>query len=407
MKKLPDFHVLIVAAGEGSRSGQALPKQYSLLGGKPLLRHALECFLNAGSLQSLRVVINRAHQELYETCVEGFHIAPFVYGGSSRKSSVKNGLDALPSLDEKAIILIHDAARPFVHAEDIKSLVVAIEEGALAASLARPVSDTVLYAKEEDSAYWYRETAERNNLWALQTPQAFRLGVIKKAHTQYAQDDHFTDDTGLVRAMGGDVKLVKGSLLNFKITYPEDMALAERIYNRADLMETRTGTGFDVHAFAEAKGNNPAVRLCGVDVPHIRTLEGHSDADVGLHALTDALLGALGEADIGTHFPPSNPQFKGMDSAEFLRYADGILRDKGGILINADITLICEAPKIGPYRTSMVARIADILCVSPDRINIKATTTEGLGFTGRREGIAAQASVNITLPCADRKQAHG
>lgn len=398
MSVIPRFHVILVAAGGGIRSGQAVPKQYCLLGGQPILRHSMETFKGIPGLESLLTVINPEHSLLYEGCVSGLSLPPPVAGGKTRKESVYNGLKALPSHAPEAIVLIHDAARPLATREDILALVQVIAEGADAATLAHPVADTVLYASGRDGAYWCSESVERTNLWAVQTPQAFRLGVIKKAHKECPEGLDATDDAGLVRALGLDVQLVKGSPLNFKITYPKDLTVAEEIYAAMNGMETRTGAGYDVHTFAESEQSPTHIRLCGIDIPFGRRLAGHSDSDVGLHALTDALLGAIGEADIGTHFPPSNPAFKGMDSAVFLKHAVGLLKQKGGHLINADITLICEAPKIGPHRDAIVVRLADILSVTPDRINIKATTTEGLGFTGRREGIAAQAAVNVALP---------
>ncbi|MCL4677072.1 MAG: bifunctional 2-C-methyl-D-erythritol 4-phosphate cytidylyltransferase/2-C-methyl-D-erythritol 2,4-cyclodiphosphate synthase [Alphaproteobacteria bacterium] len=398
MSLIPRFHVVLVAAGGGVRSGQTVPKQYCPLGGQPILRHSLNTFRQIPGLDSLITVINPEHSPLYEAAVKGFSLPSPIPGGKTRKESVFKGLEALPSADDRAIVLIHDAARPFVRQEDIMALVQTIADGAEAATLAHPVADTVLYALMREGDPFCGEPAQRTNLWAVQTPQAFRLGVIKKAHMESPAELEATDDAGLVRAMGVDVKLVQGSPLNLKITYPKDLAVAEEMYAAMSEIETRTGTGYDVHAFAETEDSPQSIRLCGVDIPFGRRLAGHSDADVGLHALTDAILGAIGGGDIGTHFPPSNPAFKGMDSAAFLKHASDLLKQKGGYLINADITMICEAPKIGPHRDAIVARIAEILAVPPDRINIKATTTEGLGFTGRREGIAAQAAVNVALP---------
>lgn len=400
MSVIPRFHVVLVAAGGGVRSGQAVPKQYCPLGGQPILRHSLNTFRQIPGLDSLITVINPEHAALYEDAVKGLSLLSPVTGGKTRKESVYRGLEALPSQNPEAIVLIHDAARPFVKAVDVLALVQAIAGGTQAATLAHPVADTVLYAAEREHGFWCGEPAQRTNLWAVQTPQAFRLGVIKKAHTDGPQGLEATDDAGLVRALGVDIKLVQGSPLNFKITYPGDLAVAEEMYAAMNNLETRAGTGYDVHAFAETDDSPQSIRLCGVDIPFGRRLAGHSDADVGLHALTDAILGAISGGDIGTHFPPSNPAFKGMDSAAFLKHAADLLKQKGGYLINADLTMICEAPKIGPHRDAIVTRIAEILAVTPDRINIKATTTEGLGFAGRREGIAAQAAVNVALPKA-------
>ncbi|MBK6897453.1 MAG: bifunctional 2-C-methyl-D-erythritol 4-phosphate cytidylyltransferase/2-C-methyl-D-erythritol 2,4-cyclodiphosphate synthase [Alphaproteobacteria bacterium] len=397
MQRFESFHVIVVAAGKGIRFGSALPKQYALLAGKPVLRHTLEVFLALPGLLSLTVVIDPDHQEYYEKTIEGLDLPPAVYGGADRKSSVYKGLLNLPDSSVDDLVLIHDAARPLVTADMVYALVQAMQ-GAEAATLALQVADTVLYSQGTADDPTCGTPANREHLWSLQTPQAFRIGVIKKAHERASPEVFATDDTALVSALGLPVKLVEGSRRNFKITTPDDLSMAQQILNTQEAAEVRTGFGYDVHRFADADVSPKSIRLCGVDIPFDRKLEGHSDADVGLHALTDALLGAIGEADIGTHFPPSDPKWKGADSAVFLEYAHRLLLEKGGHLLNADLTLICESPKIGPHRESIVARIADILGVLPSRINVKATTTEKLGFTGRKEGIAAQAVVSVSLP---------
>lgn len=396
MQRFESFHVIIAAGGRGSRFGAALPKQYALLAGKPVLRRTLEVFLALPELLSLTVVVDPDHRGLYEEAVQGLSPVNVVSGGQDRKSSVYNGLLNISSGGSDNLVLIHDAARPLVTKELVYNLVQEMQ-GAQAATLAVPVTDTLLYSSGQAEAPLCGTPAKREDLWSLQTPQAFRLGVIKKAH-QAGAGVSATDDTALVTALGIPVKLVTGSRRNFKLTYPEDLNMAEQMIKTNENLEIRTGFGFDVHRFANSDISPKNIRLCGVDIAFDRSLEGHSDADVGLHALTDALLGAMGEADIGTHFPPSDDRWKGSDSAVFLQHAHMLLKDKGGRLINADITLICEAPKIGPHRAVIVERIATILGVSPCRINIKATTTEKLGFTGRKEGIAAQAVVSVSLP---------
>lgn len=384
----PGFHVLIAAAGQGSRFSGKIPKQYNVLGGKPVLRHVIEKFLPLPGLKSLRVIIDLAHDAHYRQAVAGLDLPPPVHGAAERSLSVRNALRAMTGLEPDDIVLVHDAARPLVEPEDITNLIRAMQDSD-AASLAVPVSDTLRRSGNDNSA---EDIVNRDGLWSLQTPQAFRFGVLKTAHETV--DGVFTDDTSLVSATGTPVKLVPGSRANIKITLPEDFLMAEKLL--AQPWETRTGMGYDVHAFSKDK--NRPLMLCGVKVDHPFGLDGHSDADPGLHALTDAILGAIGAGDIGLHFPPDNPEYRNMDSSVFLKAASDAVAKKNGIIANADITLICEAPKIGPYRETMQRRVAEILGIDPGRVNIKATTTEGLGFTGRGEGIAAQAVANIELP---------
>ncbi len=376
------FHVLIAAAGSGERFGSGLPKQYALLQGKPVLRHTLETFLSLPGLASLHVLIQPDHKDLYHDAVRGLDLPGPIYGSNTRKSSINNGINALSNLKDKDILLIHDAVRPLVKPPDILGLL-ATMQNAEAATLATPVTDTL---SRENNA-----PVSRDGLWALQTPQAFRFGTSKRAH---AQNIDATDDTSLVSALGIEVKLVQGSKHNFKITVQEDLAMAETILRNNT--QIRTGTGFDVHAF-EREDKTRKLILCGITVDHEYGLAGHSDADVALHALTDAILGSIAMGDIGQHFPPSDQKFKNMDSRIFLEKACEMLAAKGGTIENADITIICETPKIGPYRDRMQAEVAEILKTEKDRVNIKATTTEGLGFTGRGGGIAAQAVVTIRL----------
>lgn len=389
---MTEFSLIIVAAGSGTRLGHDTPKQYLPLGGITILRRSINAFRNMDGLKSVCVVINPAHQELLNNAIAGLENIIVVHGGATRQESVYNGLKALNTA-KNDIVLVHDAARPFVQEPDVENLLDALEEHE-AATLASPVVDTVAYTDQDDYVQKY---TSREKLWGGQTPQGFRADVLKRAHDSADKNTQYTDDTALVAALGYKIKYIAGSRQNFKITRKEDLELAEKLIS----METHIGTGFDVHAFDENSLDVKSVRLCGVDVAFDRKLKGHSDADVGLHALTDAILGAIGEGDIGLHFPPSNNDFKNMDSAVFLEHAINLMKEKEGHFINADVTLICERPKIGEYREAMVERMAQIMGVSPSRVNIKATTTEKLGFTGRKEGIAAQAAVSVKLPQKD------
>lgn len=389
----PPFHVLIAAAGRGTRAdtgaGEGVPKQYRKINGQALLRHTIRIFLPflENELCKIKIIINPVDRNLYDDAVKGLPGLEFVPGGADRKESVFRGIESFSGLKEDDILLIHDAARPFTRRSDIPPLLAAAGKSG-AATLAVRVADTL---RRENGDY-----VSRDGLWAVQTPQAFRYGLIRRAHEKAAKEGVYTDDTSLVAALGHPVEFVEGSRMNYKITVPDDFAAAEALL--AGAMETRTGTGFDVHAFDPEKPG--PVRLGGVDVPHARALLGHSDADAGLHALTDALLGAMAAGDIGQHFPPSDPRWKGKDSAFFLRHAVRMLEDRGGAVVNLDLTLICEAPKIGPHRKAMQKRIADICGVAPARVGVKATTTEGLGFTGRGEGVAAQAVATVRVPPA-------
>ncbi len=387
IEKTQNFSVLIAAAGQGTRCGGFVPKQYRILAGKSLLRHTVEAFLGLPGLDDIRVIIDPEHADLYHEAVKGLDLPDFVSGSNSRKNSIFNGLKSFSNLTNEDIVLIQDAARPLVQGVDIMAVVDALAENE-ATSLATPIADTLRY--EHDGS-----PIDRNGLHALQTPQGFHYGVIKKAHEQADPDKEYTDDTGLVSALGVAIKLVPGHKSNFKITTEDDWEMAEKLLGPD---ETRTGMGFDVHAFADT--GDKTVRLCGVSVPHERPLAGHSDADVGLHALTDAILGSIAAGDIGQHFPPSNDNYKDMDSAIFLSKAMELLNEKGGSVLNLDITLICEEPKIGPHREAMEQRIAEIIAIDPSRVSVKATTSEKLGFTGRGEGIAAQAIATVRLPRA-------
>ncbi len=375
---------LIVAAGRGQRFGAAAPKQYVDLGGKPVLRHSLETFLRHPKVGGVRVVIHADDRALYESAAAGLTLLAPTTGGATRQESVRRGLESLKDLRPDNV-LIHDAARPLIDAGLIDRMVGALER-APAAIPALPVADTVKRAADGHIV----ETLDRRNLWLAQTPQAFRYGDIMAAHLAVAGRE-LTDDAAVAEAAGLAVALVEGTEENFKVTTEADLRRAQQMLSPA--LDVRTGSGFDVHRF----GPGDKIMLCGIAVPHDHGLIGHSDADVGLHALTDAILGAIAAGDIGQHFSPSDPRWRGADSAQFLAHAASLVNARGGRILSADITLICERPKVGPHRAAMVARVAAILGLDPSRVSVKATTTEGLGFTGRGEGIAAQATASVAL----------
>jgi 2-C-methyl-D-erythritol 4-phosphate cytidylyltransferase/2-C-methyl-D-erythritol 2,4-cyclodiphosphate synthase len=379
---------LVVAAGSGQRFGSEIPKQYLPLAGRPVIRHALETFAGHPGIDAVRVVLNPDHRPLYDEAVTGLELLPPVAGGASRQESVLNGLESLAA-QQPDHVLIHDAARPFVTA-DIIDRTLATLATSPAALVAVPVTDTLKRATEQTVT----ATVDRKDLWRAQTPQGFRYAEILAAHRR-SVGAALTDDAAVAEAAGLAVSLVMGNDDNFKITTSEDLQRAERLLG-GGAMEFRTGSGYDVHRFATGS----SVTLCGVRIAHSHGLEGHSDADVGLHALTDALLGAIGAGDIGSHFPPSDPQWRGVDSARFLAHAAALVGARGGRVNHVDVTLVCERPKIAPHRAAMVSRIAEILSLAPDRVSVKATTTEGLGFTGRSEGIAGHAIATVALPAS-------
>ena len=377
---------LIVAAGRGQRFGGSLPKQYAALAGVPLLRHTLQAFARHPAVGQVRAVIHPDDRPLYDAAAAGLGLAEPVAGGRNRQESVLRGLESLTDA-APAEVLIHDGARPFVSPALIDRVIAALAEHA-GAIAALPMVDTL---KQGDNGR-IAGTRERAGLWAAQTPQGFRFAEILAAH-RAAAGEELTDDAAVAERAGLAVALVEGSRENMKVTSQDDLGTAER-WLRGGQDETRVGQGFDVHAF----GPGDHVTLCGLRIEHHAGLVGHSDADVGLHALTDAILGALGAGDIGNHFPPSDPQWKGADSGKFLVHARDLVTARGGRLLHLDVTVICEAPKIGPHRDAMVARIAGLLDLPAERVSVKATTTEKLGFTGRGEGIAAQAVATIALP---------
>jgi 2-C-methyl-D-erythritol 4-phosphate cytidylyltransferase/2-C-methyl-D-erythritol 2,4-cyclodiphosphate synthase len=374
---------LIVAAGRGTRAGPGGPKQYRLLGGIPVLRRTLATFAAHPEIDQVIAVIHPDDHEAYEIAATGLPkmLTP-CFGGTTRQTSVALGLEALTS-HNPANVLIHDGARPLVSAEIISRTINALKthEGVM---VALPVTDTLRSAINGLAG----QTVPREGLWRAQTPQAFHFEAILNAHKQAESCEH-TDDVAVAAAFGMSVTMIKGDENNLKITSAEDLLRAEQII--ASHAESRTGSGYDVHRF----GDGDHVWLCGIKIPHTHGLVGHSDADVGLHALTDAILGAIGNGDIGQHFPPSDPQWKGASSDRFLAHAAHLAGQAGARVIHVDITLICESPKVGPHRDVMRARVAEILNLDLDRVSIKATTTEGLGFTGRSEGIAAQAIATV------------
>ncbi|MBT4770312.1 MAG: bifunctional 2-C-methyl-D-erythritol 4-phosphate cytidylyltransferase/2-C-methyl-D-erythritol 2,4-cyclodiphosphate synthase [Rhodospirillaceae bacterium] len=380
---------IIVAAGRGHRMESDIPKQYLTLGGEPILRLTARALLNHPDISTVTAVINFDDLALYEAAVEGLELEPPVEGGARRQDSVRNGLESLSSHPPDKV-LIHDGARPFLNALSIDHVLEALDEmpGAIAAM---PVNDTLKRGQEG----CITKTVDRTSLWRAQTPQGFRYAEILAAHRAAADGLELTDDAAVAEQAGLPVALVMGNEDNFKITSAGDLARGERMMmEMTGNREIRVGTGFDVHRFEAGDG----VTLCGVKIPHNAKLAGHSDADVALHALTDAILGALGAGDIGHHFPPSEAKWKGASSDIFLNHAGKLVSEGGGQIIGLDLTVICEAPKLGPHRAAMIARTAEILQIDPARVSVKATTTEGLGFTGRGEGIAAQATATLTLP---------
>jgi len=388
---MPHTVALIVAAGRGVRFGGPLPKQYRALAGQPILRRTAEALSSHPAVGAVRAVIAPGDTAHCGEALAGLDVLPPVEGGAERQDSVRRGLESLADLQPDRV-LIHDGVRPLVDTATIDRVVAALDdhEGAIAAL---PVTDTLKRGADGETPK-IAATVDRAGLWRAQTPQGFRFRAILDAH-EAAGGRALTDDAAVAEAAGLDVALVLGDADNLKITTEADLAQAERLLAAAS--DVRIGQGFDVHRF----GPGTAVMLCGVAVPHERGLMGHSDADVGLHAATDAVLGALGAGDIGSHFPPSDPQWAGAASDVFLAHARDLVRARGGAVLHLDVTLICEAPKVGPHRAAMTARLAEILELAPNRVSVKATTTEGLGFTGRGEGIAAQAVATVRLPAGN------
>jgi 2-C-methyl-D-erythritol 4-phosphate cytidylyltransferase/2-C-methyl-D-erythritol 2,4-cyclodiphosphate synthase len=383
---MSSVYALVVAAGRGSRFGATLPKQYLPLGGVGVLRHAVAALSDHPRVSNVLVTIRPEDRALFDSAVAGLCLLPPVGGGSTRQDSVRLGLEAL-AVYHPEHVLIHDAARPFPDSQLIDRVIDALER-APAAIPCLPLRDTI--KRGEDG--FIRATIDRSALWRAQTPQGFHFAAILAAH-QAAKGCALTDDAAVAEAAGLVPLIVGGSEDNLKVTTQEDLAAAERLI-AARQGDFRVGQGFDVHAF----GPGDHISICGIKISHDASLVGHSDADVGLHALTDAVLGAIGAGDIGIHFPPSDPRWRGAASDQFLRHAADLVRRQSGTITGVDVTIICERPKIGPHRAAMIERVATILGISPPRVSVKATTTDRLGFTGRGEGVAAQAVATVRLP---------
>jgi 2-C-methyl-D-erythritol 4-phosphate cytidylyltransferase / 2-C-methyl-D-erythritol 2,4-cyclodiphosphate synthase len=394
----PHIAALIVAAGRGARVGGPLPKQYRRVGGEPMLARTLKLFEMHPDITQIVVVIGADDRALFDSCI-GAITKPLtvVVGGDTRQESCLAGLNALAG-DKPDIVLLHDGARPFA-SQTLVSRAIAAAREHRAAVPGIAVTDTIKLTAHSGLV---QGTPDRASLRAIQTPQAFDFELILEAHLKAATAGiaNLTDDGAVIEWAGYPLYVFEGEATNMKVTTESDFARAGQIVSPlpapilAQLGDVRTGTGFDVHAFTE--GDH--VWLNGLNIPHSRALKGHSDADVGLHAITDAILGAIGDGDIGSHFPPSDPQWKGAASDQFLAHAVSLVTARGGAIAHLDVTLLCEEPKVGPHREAMRARIADITGIAVDRVGVKATTTESLGFTGRREGIAAMASATVRLP---------
>jgi 2-C-methyl-D-erythritol 4-phosphate cytidylyltransferase / 2-C-methyl-D-erythritol 2,4-cyclodiphosphate synthase len=390
-----EIAAVIVAAGRGERAGQSAegPKQYRSIGGKPVMRRVLEAFAAHPRIGRIVVAIHPDDENLFSEAAGPLKSAAItVFGADTRQRSTLISLRELAAGEAPAAVLIHDGVRPFVDADLIDRVIerIAPDRGVLPAL---PVSDTL---KRADDGKKTLQTVDRAGLFAAQTPQGFPFGPILAAHEAAAAAGRadFTDDCAIAEWAGLAVGIVEGSPENQKLTWARDIAMADERLSSGRLPDVRTGNGYDVHAFAPGD----AVTLCGVRIANNRSLSGHSDADVGLHALTDALLATCGAGDIGTHFPPSDPQWKGAASRIFVEHAAKLVRERGGRIANADVTLIAEAPKVGPHRAAMTQAMAEMLGISPDRVSVKATTNERLGFVGREEGIAAIATASVVYP---------
>ncbi|MBO9725516.1 MAG: bifunctional 2-C-methyl-D-erythritol 4-phosphate cytidylyltransferase/2-C-methyl-D-erythritol 2,4-cyclodiphosphate synthase [Novosphingobium sp.] len=376
----PSTAAIVVAAGKGLRAGQPIPKQFALWRGKPVIRHSVEALARAG-VAPILVVIPQGAEDVAAAALVGIASVRFTIGGATRQESVRLGLEVLAG-SKPDLVLIHDAARPVLPSAVIDRLLGALS-GQPGAIPVLPVADSLAHAENEEGAEVMGAPARREDLRRVQTPQAFRFPEILTAHRAWDGPTNAGDDAQVAQAAGLRIAVVEGDEALHKLTYASDFAVGAP--------PIRVGTGYDVHRLEEGE----ELWLCGVKIEHTHGLSGHSDADVAIHALVDALLGAVGRGDIGQHFPPSDPQWKGAASDRFLAHAGKLVAEAGYALGNADVTIICEAPKIGPHREAMRARLAEILAVDPSLISVKATTTEKLGFTGRSEGIACQAAVSL------------
>jgi 2-C-methyl-D-erythritol 4-phosphate cytidylyltransferase/2-C-methyl-D-erythritol 2,4-cyclodiphosphate synthase len=388
MSTVPRLTAIVLAAGSGSRSGGSIPKQYRMLGSKSVLAHSVGAFLAHPRVDEVMLVIAPDGEPEARSALGSLanaNTVRFTTGGAARRASVSNALDLLatdPTPPKYA--LVHDSARPGLPAAVIDRLVATLDGGSKAAMPVLPIVDTLV---ENDGS-----VVDRTTLRRVQTPQVFDFQLLLAAHRAWTASEEPTDDAQMVRALGHEVALVEGDARLEKITLPGDHERMERLLS--DNLVSRTGMGFDVHRLEMGE----ELWLGGLLIPHSHGLSGHSDADVAIHALVDAVLGALAEGDIGSHFPPSDPQWRGASSDKFLAFAAGRVAARGGIIDHVDLTIICEAPKIGPHRDAMRRRLAEIMGVPLDRVSVKATTTERLGLTGRGEGIAAQAVATIRLP---------
>ncbi len=378
---------LVMAAGSGSRLGGALPKQYRDLAGQPMLRRTLDGLGACPDLRQIRIVIGAGQEALYAAATQGLELPPPVIGGDTRQASVRLGLEALAARPP-AQVLVHDAARPFA----TPTLIGRVREALATDRAVLPVLPIVDTLKQVGEGGMVRAEVPRDGLGRAQTPQGFDFVTLLEAHRRHADRD-CTDDAGVVALDGVPVLAVAGDEANFKVTTEADLARAERVLAQRP-RRWISASGFDVHAFAEGR---PLV-LCGIALPHERGLAGHSDADVALHAITDALLGGIAEGDIGSHFPPSDPRWRDVASARFLAHAAALVQARDGRIEHVDLTIIGERPKIGPHRETLRASLAALLALDPSRVSVKATTTERLGFCGREEGLAAQATVSLSFP---------
>ena len=377
---------IIVAAGRGHRLGGEIPKQYLDVGGMPILRRTVNIFLKNPSIDLIQVIIHPDDTELYELAVGDLDLPTPIHGGETRQQSVLNGLEAI-SDHMPEYVYIHDAARPFLDQIILNNLIEEVElSGAVIPAL--KVTDTIKYMTGDK----IDSTIDRNYLFRAQTPQAFRYKAIFMAHRRF-ENNELTDDSAIAEKSGLKVRVIPGSEDNFKITTESDLKKAE-IMTGNNYTDVRIGYGIDVHAFE----NGDHVTLGGIKIPHDKGLKGHSDADVALHAITDAILGAIAMGDIGEHFPPSDDKWKGASSDVFLKHAAKLVDEREGVIANIDLTIICEAPKIGPHRDLIRDKISEIIDLDIDRVSVKATTTEKLGFTGKGEGIMAQAVATVRLP---------
>ncbi len=380
----PRNHALIVAAGQGERSGLGLPKQYALMNGLPMVRHSVAQFLNHPNIAKLWVVIRSGQEDQLHNALAGLKGYQVVLGGDTRQESVKKGLSAIAAAGGSENVLVHDAARPFLSNVIINRLLASVDQEDAAIPVL-PTIDTTINVVDGYSA----DTLDRDTLWRVQTPQAFDFGKLMRAHELWPDDINASDDAQIFRAAGYKIAVVEGDETLKKYTTAADFAKP----SRHNMTQIRTGMGFDVHQLVAGE----ELWLGGLKINHHKGLSGHSDADVLLHALTDALLGAAGAGDIGDHFPPSDPKWRGASSDKFVEFAVSVIKQKGGSINNVDMTVICEEPKIKPHREAMRQNISNMLDLSIDQVSVKATTTEKLGFTGRGEGIAAQAVATISM----------